>query len=592
VSIADEPSGADPVGAPADALRRLRREIAEHATLASLTADVGIALTQAQNLDEMLRRCAQAVVDRLGAAFARIWTLSEAEQVLELQTSAGLYTHIDGRHGRVPVGKFKIGLIAEQRKPHLTNQVIGDPRVAGQEWARSEGMVAFAGYPLMVGEQLVGVLAMFSRRALSDADFAALSTVANAVAVGIGRARAWEALNRRAHELAQRTDELSRLTAALERSNQDAQAANAAKDEFLATLSHELRTPLNAILGWARLLAREALDPAGVVRAVATIERNALLQVKLIDDLLDVSRIISGQLTIERTAVDLGMIVAAAVESARPSAEAQGVTLHVECCDSPSISGDAGRLQQVITNLLSNAIKFTPRSGQVRITIAREVDRARLSVADSGEGIDPAFVPHMFERFSQADRQSRRNGGLGLGLSIVRHIVDVHGGTVEAASEGLGRGTTVTVWLPAGTDRPAIADVPSQQLGSLEGLRVLVVDDHEDGREMVATVLERCGARVCRAASASEAVRQALLESHDIVVSDISMPNEDGYALIQQLRAMKRERFQALALTALATRGDRAKALGAGFDAHLAKPVEPQVLVQTLLQLVAVQAKE
>jgi len=373
---------------------------------------------------------------------------------------------------------------------------------------------------------------------------------------------------------------------------EEAQAANRAKDEFLATLSHELRTPLNAILGWARLLARETMDPAAVVRAVSTIERNALLQVKLIDDLLDVSRIISGKLTIEPTAIDLGMIAAAAVDSARPSAEARGVTLFVEGSDSPTISGDAARLQQVITNLLSNAIKFTPRGGEVRVTVAAKGDRARLAVADSGEGIDPAFLPHMFERFSQADRESRRHSGLGLGLSIVRHIVEVHGGSVEAASQGPGTGTTVTVWLPAAAGRPVIAHAPSQELGSLEGLRVLVVDDHDDGREMVATVLERCGARVCRAESASEAVMQALLERHDIVVSDISMPGEDGYALIQQLRKIKRERFHALALTAFATPSDRAKALGAGFDAHLAKPVEPRALVQTLLQLAALQAKE
>ncbi len=396
---------------------------------------------------------------------------------------------------------------------------------------------------------------------------------------------------RHAFALQRAERERSLLLAREQRAREEAQAANHAKDEFLATLSHELRTPLNAILGWTRLLARDALDPADAVRAIAIIERNALLQVKLIDDLLDISRIISGKLTIERNFVDVATFVSAAVDSSRPAADARGVTLTVELHDTPTVAGDASRLQQVIINLLSNAIKFTPRDGTVTVTLTLDGDRVRVVVRDSGEGIEPAFLSRIFERFAQDDRHARRQGGLGLGLSIVRHLVEYHGGTVEAHSEGRGHGTTVTVSLPAASEPCAVASAPALELASLEGVRVLIVDDHEDGRDMTATVLEQCGARVRRAGSATDALVEALLDDFEVVVSDIAMPGEDGYALLARLRALKREPFQAVALTAFATADDRAKSIAAGFDAHLAKPVEPQALVQTLLRMVAQGAK-
>ncbi|MEO7157078.1 MAG: hybrid sensor histidine kinase/response regulator, partial [Vicinamibacterales bacterium] len=296
-------------------------------------------------------------------------------------------------------------------------------------------------------------------------------------------------------------------------------------------------------------------------------------------------RIISGNLTIERAPVDLAMVVGAAVDSARPAATAAGVTLLLDMRAAVTVEGDAGRLQQVASNLVSNAIKFTPRGGEVRVMVDAEGAQVRIVVADSGEGVDAAFLPHMFDRFAQGGAHAQRRGGLGLGLSIVRHLVEFHGGQVGAESAGPGRGTVMTVSLPAAAAPPALSAAPALELASLDGLRVLVVDDHDDGREMTATVLEQCGARVCRAACAKDAVMEALLDDPDIVVSDIAMPGDDGYALLAQLRALKRRPFRAVALTAFATAGDRARALEAGFDDHLAKPVEPQTLVQTLRRL-------
>jgi len=444
VSIADERRvlpGAEASGAPPDDLQRLQREVAEHATLASLTADVGIALTQAHNLDEMLRRCAQAVVDRLGAAFARIWTLNEAAQVLELQTSAGLYTHIDGPHGRVPVGKFKIGSIAEERKPHLTNQVVGDPRVSAQEWARREGMIAFAGYPLLVGEQLVGVMAMFSRRALSDADLAALSTVANAVAVGVGRARAWEALNRRANELALRTDELSRLTVALERSNSEL-------DQFAYVASHDLKAPLRGIGNLAQWIEEDlaaTLQPS--TRDHLSLLRSRVQRMEaLIDGILSYSR--AGRLGNGKPElVSVRRLVRDVIDLIAPP---PGVSITV-APDLPEMVTDVLTLQQVFLNLISNAIKHGGAGVGVTIAAAPVAQGWEFSVGDDGPGIRPEFqdrVWGMFQTLAPRDKVE----GTGIGLALVKKIVEARGGTVALESQEGAGATFRFVWptSPAG----------------------------------------------------------------------------------------------------------------------------------------------
>jgi len=379
-----------------------------------------------------------------------------------------------------------------------------------------------------------------------------------------------------------------------------AESANRTKDEFLATLSHELRSPLGAILTWVTLLRSGRVDEARSAHALEAIERNTRLQVKLIEDLLDVSRIISGKMRLEMALVDLEAVVEAALDSVRPAAAARGVVLRAfPGAGVGQVSGDAGRLQQVVWNLLSNAVKFTPKSGHVEVHLEAANSQAQIRVVDSGRGIDPAFLPHIFERFRQADSSTTRSeGGLGLGLAIVRHLVELHGGAVEAESRGLGEGATFTVRLPLpavrGEGRPGergttihgkAIDVP---LVDLEGVRVLVLDDERDAREAIAAVLDRCGARVTSAGTVQEALETVARGGLDLVVSDIAMPLEDGYRFIRELRGLPASRggtIPALALTAYAGAEEQGKILGAGFDGYLAKPIEATELASAVGQL-------
>ena len=379
---------------------------------------------------------------------------------------------------------------------------------------------------------------------------------------------------------------------------QEAQTANRAKDEFLATLSHELRTPLNAILGWVRLLASGSLDEATTRKAIEIIDRNTRLQAQLIEDLLDISRIITGKLRLELVIVPVGRVIDAALESVRPSADAKRISVASELQnpDEPILC-DPSRMQQVIWNLLTNAIKFTPEGGSIRVSSERVADSALvMSVADSGIGIAPDFLPYVFDRFRQQDGASTRaHGGLGLGLSIVRHVTELHGGTVEAHSDGEGRGATFSVRVPlapvrAGqirieepdASRTAVSDLPS-----LEGVTVLIVDNDADARALMRTVLESGGASVVEAESASSALNAIQGDPPDVLLSDIAMPGEDGYALIRKIRALSgRERLlPAAAFTASATAADRARALLSGFHAHVPKPVEPSELAAVVATL-------
>jgi signal transduction histidine kinase/ActR/RegA family two-component response regulator len=373
------------------------------------------------------------------------------------------------------------------------------------------------------------------------------------------------------------------------------------KDEFLATVSHELRTPLTAMLGWVRMLRSGALAEDRKARALETIERNAIAQTQLIADLLDVSRIISGKLRLDVTTVDLPTVVENAIEALRPAILAKGVILQptVDPLATP-ILGDGERLQQVIWNLLSNAVKFTPRGGRVQVAVRKRDSAVEIVVRDTGQGIDPAFLAHAFERFRQADgATTRAHGGLGLGLAIVRHLVELHGGTVLAESAGEGKGSTFTVSLPISPLRAAPIERPPpvRLIGfgpelrcppELAGVRVLVVDDEPDARELLAAVLAPCKAEVTTAASTAEAFALFQERRPDILVSDIGMPGEDGYALIRKVRslpAIAGGRTPAVALTAYARMEDRTRTLLAGFNMHVPKPVEPSELLIVLASL-------
>ena len=418
----------------------------------------------------------------------------------------------------------------------------------------------------------------------TDRDETIVSGLASQAAVAMDNARLYEAAMKARAEAEQAAAENERLF-------KQAEESSRLKEEFLATISHELRTPLSAILGWARMLRLGQLSPENAEKALDTIERNARAQAQLVDDLLDVSRIITGKLRMDVRPADPNSFIDAAVDSVRPAAEAKGVRVQKVVDTGPiSIPGDPVRLQQVVWNLLSNAIKFTPRGGRVQIRSERVNSHLEIVVSDTGQGISSDFLPHVFDRFRQADQKtSRQHGGMGLGLAIVRHLVELHGGTVSASSEGEGKGATFTVMLPispvyqvdasGGRVHPGARDLmlPDEAPDRLDDLRILVVDDEADTRELLRQGLEYCGAEVKVVGSAAEAIDALMASVPDILISDIGMPGTDGYDLIRQVRLLPPDRgakVPAIALTAYTRIEDRLQALRAGYDMHVPKPVE------------------
>ncbi|MBD1852537.1 response regulator [Cyanobacteria bacterium FACHB-502] len=397
-------------------------------------------------------------------------------------------------------------------------------------------------------------------------------------------------------EIAQR----KQLEQELRQQTESLHQANTLKDEFLAIVSHELRSPLNVILGWAQMLRSRQLDETMMARAVETIERNAKAQVKLIEDLLDISRIIRGSLHLNIRPVNLVSVIQEAIDAVQLAVTAKNIEIRSVLDESTSlVSGDSDRLQQVIWNLLSNAIKFTPRQGQIEVRLEQVSSNAVITVSDTGQGIDPAFLPYVFDRFRQAERATtRHHGGLGLGLAIVRQLVEMHGGTVAANSSGEGQGATFTVQIPlmavcmepseAQTSIPEKANAFALH-HSLSNVDVLVVDDEADTRNLLTVVLERAGATVRSADSVNEALHMIERSQPDILISDVGMPEQDGYALIRQVRENESERvgtIPAIALTAYAREEDRRQLLKAGFQLHLSKPVESTALVAAVVSQV------
>jgi signal transduction histidine kinase/CheY-like chemotaxis protein len=403
-----------------------------------------------------------------------------------------------------------------------------------------------------------------------------------------------EELSRYISELQRSEEARGQLLLRAERARSEAEAANRIKDEFLATLSHELRTPLTSLLGWSSVLREARRDEKVLSQGLDAIDRNARVQAQLIDDLLDVSRIVSGKLNLDVRPLDISSVVRAAINVVRPAADAKGIMLDYWAAPGlGAISADSARLHQVIWNLLSNAVKFTPQGGKIKIRVEQEGSHAKVTVHDTGQGIDPEFLPRVFDRFRQADSSTTRSfGGLGLGLAIVRHLVELHGGTVSAESEGAGKGATFSATFPLLADRSApiapCAEFHAAEVRSLDGLRVLLVDDEPEAREILSTVIGRTGAEVKICISASDALSKLAEWRPDVILSDIAMPEEDGYSFIGKVRSLPREQggeIPAAALSAYARDEDRMQALAAGYQMHIAKPIGASQLVTLVAKL-------
>jgi signal transduction histidine kinase/response regulator RpfG family c-di-GMP phosphodiesterase len=595
-----------------EALRVAKEETAERARIAEMGRDVGIALSRGNTLQEILQTCAEALVRHLDVSFARIWTLAPDEDILVLQASAGRYTHLDGPHSRISIGQFKIGLIAEERQPHLTNDVSQDPRISDPEWAQREGMIAFAGYPLLIEDRLTGVLAMFARRVLSPAVLQILRSVAGAIALGI---------------------EHKRQEAELRRAKESAEVANRAKSEFLAHVSHEVRTPLNAILGMNELaLDTQLTDQQRRYLKVVHSSAEALLE--MINDLLDFSKIEAGKLELDRGNFSIRDALSNTLRALTPSAHRKGLVML--CRVQPNVPdrllGDVCRLRQVLTNLIGNAIKFTDKGEvvvEVELVNGEQVSsewaepgsatmgdsplttRLRFSVRDTGIGISHDKQEKIFQPFEQADTSTtRRYGGTGLGLSIASRLVELMGGRITAESEP-GKGSTFRFTIQVErqihpenraasqvpldlhalpvhdiaddtTDRRILKHVwepgaPAAGVGvSGRRLHILVAEDNAYNQAVMEDLLPGRG-HTLRVAGDGQSTLNALEQEHfDLVLLDIHMPELDGYQVV----ALQREREKGtgqhlpiIALTARSADGERERCLQEGMDDYLAKPV-------------------
>lgn len=403
-------------------------------------------------------------------------------------------------------------------------------------------------------------------------------------------------LSRYISELQRSEEAREQLLLRAERARAEAEAANRIKDEFLATLSHELRTPLTSLLGWSSVLREARRDEKVLAQGLDAIDRNARVQAQLIDDLLDVSRIVSGKLNLDVRPLDVCSVTRAAMAVVQPAAHAKGITLDYWAQPAlGAISADSARLQQIIWNLLSNAVKFTPHGGRINVRVLRDGSNVKVTVSDTGQGIDPEFLPRVFDRFRQADSSTTRSfGGLGLGLAIVRHLVELHGGTVFAESDGVGKGASFSASFPLLTDRTEpiavmhSGEIHAGEFHSLDGLRVLLVDDERETREIISTVVERTGAEVKSCNSAREALNMLMEWRPDVILSDIAMPDEDGYSFIGRVRSLADNdggKTPAAALTAYARDEDRKQALAAGYQMHIAKPIAARQLVIMIAKL-------
>jgi signal transduction histidine kinase/DNA-binding response OmpR family regulator len=561
---------------------------ASNARLSALHA-VGSTASQSLNLSQILNDALDKLIEVVGLDIVAVLLVEDGRLVLKAYRNVP--DEVAGSMCRGDDEENWLSLIGQVHEPVVVSSAhVSSGAIAANLCAsvgRRLNCASFMCLPLRSKGVVQGLLLSGTSydQKFSRSDIELMQGVSNQLAVAIENARLFEAERE---------------------SRKQAEAANRAKDEFLAMVSHELRTPLSALLGWTRLLGGGKLNAQETANAIVAVERSARAQVQLVNDLLDVSRIVTGKLSLSVSPIDLSSVVSGAVEDLRATAASKGVDLEA-AIDQSSVKfeGDPGRLRQVVANLISNAIKFTPEGGKIQVSLKWVSDPsatfARIQVTDSGAGISPEFLPHVFDRFRQADQSTtRQHGGLGLGLAIARHLVDLHGGTIQAASDGIGKGASFTIRLPQLPFAQAIgnpgdgdrlvqsADASISSI-SLKGIKVLVVDDHEEARTLFATVLNQYGAEVIKSASAGEAIRVLQEMRPDVLVSDIAMPGEDGFALIKKVRALAPEsggQTPAVAVTAMAMKNDR-RILAAGYQKHLLKPIEPGELVATVASVVS-----
>jgi PAS domain S-box-containing protein len=694
--------------------RKVSRALKERARLADLRADIGSALVSGNSLQSVLQQCAEALVCHLDAAFARIWTLNEEEQVLELQASAGLYTHLDGPHGRVRVGEFKIGRIAQKALPILTNDVLHDSNIGDPEWAKKEGMVAFAGHPMMLEDRVLGVMAMFARHPFSETVLSELASTAAGIAQWVRRKQSEDALRsselfnravfesipdcakildsegrlqsmngnglclmeiddfgpfvnqhwpdlwpeasaenvrravgkaaagetarfeafcptakgtpkwwdvtvapietaeqgnapRRLISVSRDITERKRSEEMLKIAKEEAETASSAKDTFLAILSHELRTPLTPVLMTASSLREdETLDPQ--LRAqMAMIERNIYLEVLLIDDLLDLTRISRGKLCLRTEPCELNSLVELVVEMIREESREKKIDIGIKLgAKRTSLIGDPARLQQVFWNLLRNAVKFTPPGGRIQIrSLDCENDalnnmptRVCIAVSDNGIGLDGNAIERIFQPFEQVpSSQKHRTAGLGLGLAIARGIVDMHHGEIRVESAGHGHGSTFSVELPATIPvKKGSLETSQARLKESDGtpdaepsFRLLLVEDHEATSQVLKRLLTRAGHHVLCATDIAEARAIAARQEFDLVISDLGLPDGTGIELMEELNLAYG--LRGIVLSGYGMEEDIRRSLKSGFAAHLVKPVDFKELCRSIRRFAVAKAE-
>ncbi len=549
-------------------------------------------LTDSLEIGESAKEILRVVCTTLNWEVGVLWKVDPADAVLrfvELCHTGSRSTPEFDQLSQNCAFKKGIGLpgrIWETRLPSWIDNVVQDPNFPRAPVALREGLRGAFGFPILLGDEVWGVIEFFSRE-IREPDEELMK-----LAVAVGGQIGQFTKRKRAEE--ERAYLLDRERAA----RADSERANRLKDEFLATLSHELRTPLNAVIGWARMLSSGRLDRENSKHALEVIERNAWAQKQIIEDILDVSRVITGKLRLNLSSVDLVVVIDAALDAVRPAMAAKDI--HIETIIDTGlrlISGDPDRLQQVVWNILSNAAKFTPNGGHVAISVSQSTTHVIIQVKDTGPGIEPQFLPHVFERFRQADGSTTRlHGGLGLGLAIVRHLVELHGGTIGVENRNDQSGAVFTIRLPLpsgelGNETLANADAVFREGSdqpSLAGLHILIVDDETDALDLITVELVQHGATVKAVTNAEDALAALEQENFDLLISDIGMPQKDGYELIREVRRNeqgKGKRMPAVALTAYARVQDRMQAIMTGFSTHVAKPVEANELIMVVASL-------